>query len=127
MAFEEAIKPVSRPAGADLSNWNTYKYTVVKLDTNGNAVPVTASTDVSYGILLNDPKQGQAARIGIDGVVKLRLGATVAAGALVAFDTAGKGKAPATGNRVIGVAVQGGVNGDIIPVQVSFGSQYLSA
>lgn len=125
MAFEEAIKPVSRPAGADLSAWNTYKYTVVKLDTSGNAVPVTASTDVSYGVLVNDPKQGQAARIVIDGVVKLRIAATIAAGALVAFDTAGKGKVPATGNRVIGIAVQGGVSGDIIPVQLT--SQYLSA
>lgn len=125
MAWEESLVPVSRPAAVDLSNWNTYKYTVLKLDANGAVTPVTASGDVSYGVLLNDPKAGQAARVAIGGVTKVRLGATVTAGALVAFDTAGKGKVAATGNRVIGVAVYGGVSGDIVPVLLQ--SQYLSA
>lgn len=125
MAHEEALHVLSRPAGADLSNWSSLKYTVVKLDTNGAVVTATASTDVAYGVLQNDPKAGQAARIAVGGVTKLRLGATIAAGALVAFDTTGKGKVPATGNRVIGIAVYGGVSGDIVPVLLQ--SQYLSA
>lgn len=125
MAFEEALVVVSRPAAVDLSVWNTYKYTALKLDTSGNVTPVTTSADVVYGILQNDPKAGQAARVATGGVTKLRIAATIAAGALVALDTAGKGKVPATGNRVIGIAVNGGVTGDIIPVLLQ--SQYLSA
>lgn len=119
MAFEEVLVAVSRPAGADLSDWATHKFTGVKLDSSSNVVKVSAITDTVYGILQNDPKQGEAARVAIGGITKLRLAGTVAAGDQVSLNNAGRGVVAASTSKIIGTAVTGGVTGDIVSVSIS--------
>lgn len=119
MAFEEVLVAVSRPAGADLSDWATHKFTGVKLNANSEVVKVSAITDTVYGILQSDPKQGEAARVAIGGISKLRLAGTVAAGDQVSLNNAGRGVVAASTSKVIGQAVTGGVTGDIVSVSIS--------
>lgn len=119
MAYEEALRAISRPSAADLTDWVTNKFTVVKLDANGAVIKVTAVTDTPAGILQNDPNIGQAARLGVDGVSKVRLGGTVAAGDQLGFGTNGRAIVSVTTHRVIGTALTAGVSGDIIPVNIN--------
>lgn len=119
MAFEEALVALSRPAGEDLSDWSTLRFTAVKLNASGLAVKVTAITDNVYGILQNDPKAGEPARVAISGTSKLKLAGTVAAGDSVSVNASGRGVVAAATSRMFGIAVQGGVAGDIIPVNIN--------
>lgn len=116
MAFEEAIIKVSRPAGADLS---TLLYTGVKLNSASEVVAITGLTDTPYGVLQNDPKQGQAAAVAVGGICKVLAGATVAAGAQLSFNTTGKAIVGAAGAKVFGEAVTGGANGEVISAIVN--------
>ena len=56
------------------------------------------------------------------GVAKLKLGGTVAQGARIAADSAGKGVAAAAAAAFSAIALAGGVDGDIIPVLISHGT-----
>ncbi|CAB4122562.1 hypothetical protein UFOVP36_63 [uncultured Caudovirales phage] len=124
---EESISLV---AAADLS---AKQYYAVKVDSAGKAA-IAAAGEYTIGYLVNKPTAGQAATIVYGGVSKALLGGTVAAGATVAADANGKtvdateartntsdaGAAtdPLIASNVIGVALVGGVAGDIVPVLV---------
>lgn len=115
MAFEEAVVKVSRPAGADLS---AAMYLAVKLNSSSEVVKVSALTDATFGILQNDPVAGQAAAIAIGGICKAKAGATLAAGDVVAANTAGKLIVGATGSKAIGTVVVGGAADEIVSVLI---------
>jgi hypothetical protein len=121
---------ITLAAAADLSG---KQYYAVKVDSTGKAA-LGAAGDFVIGYLVNKPTAGQAATIVYSGVSKALLGGTVAAGATVACDANGKtvdateaktntsdaGAAadPLIASNVIGVALVGGVAGDIVPVLV---------
>lgn len=86
--------------------------------------------------LLNDTKGGycvgvlqekidgsstvKSARVRIDGVTKISLGGNVARGGEIISDTAGKGiAADAADQFIIGHALESGVDGDIIEMQMT--------
>ena len=81
---------VSLVAAADLS---AKQYHFVKLDSDGKAAAVTATTDKAIGILQNDPTAGQEAEVLVVGGSKLVCGAAVTEGAIVGTDAAGAGSA----------------------------------
>lgn len=121
MAFEEALEKISRPAGVDLRA--AKRYTGLKLDANGNAVPVAAITDRPIGVLQSSstsllPNVGGPVAIGIDGVSKVLLGATVTAGDAVGFKADGTAQTAVSTQYVIGTALNSGAAGDIIPVLI---------
>jgi hypothetical protein len=92
--FIHSAQTVTRVAGADLS---TSQYKFVKLDASGNAVPITATTDVPFGLLLNAPKDGSEAHIALTAVgLKAMAGGAIAIG-----DTLGV----ASDGRVVKVTV----------------------
>jgi len=63
-------------AGADLSS---SQYCTVKMaSTAGQVIICAAATDVPVGVLQNKPTSGQAAEVATLGVVKAKLGASVA-------------------------------------------------
>ena len=64
---------------------------------------------------------GEAIRVMLSGISKLKLGGTVTRGGPVTSDANGKGVAAALGDSVIGFALASGVSGDIIPVLISPG------
>ena len=115
MSKQEAVVTISIPANGSLAS-DQFKF--VKVNSSGKALLVAASTDVTVGVLQDNPNAADLpAAVAISGRVKVVAGGTVASG--------GRGMAGATGlavaatgsgNRVVGVALVGGVSGDLIEV-----------
>jgi hypothetical protein len=83
-----------------------------------------AAADLLIGVTTEvDAVSGERVDVIHEGIADLKLGGTVARGALITSDATGQGvaAAPAAGanNRVIGFALISGVSGDIIPVLVA--------
>lgn len=121
MAYEEGLQAITRQAGQDFSAAATNAYTGVKYNGSGQLVPFAATTDRPAGILQNPlPKYaGDSSRLGVNGVSKVRLGATVAVGDEIAFTATGRGQVAVVGQYIIGVAQSAGVSGDVIPVLIA--------
>lgn len=100
-------KPITVLAGADIS---LLQFQLVKLDSAGAAVPITAITDIPFGVLQNSPVSGEPASvipIG-SGSSKLQLGATLAAGVLVSPGATGKAAAAVATAYTVGILLEGG-------------------
>lgn len=81
---------VTLVAASDLSS-NQYNF--VKIDSDGKAAAISATTDRAIGILQNDPTAGQEAEVLVVGGSKLVAGGAITEGALVGTSAAGKGSA----------------------------------
>ena len=111
MTTANNLLKVSFPAGADIS---AKKYQVVKMNTSGEIVAVTAITDIPFGILQNEPDaQGKPASVCVAGISKIVLGATLTPGARVGTGATGKAVADATTNFNIGVLTKGGADTEV--------------
>jgi hypothetical protein len=111
MAFEENKISVTLPASGDLS---ASQYCFVEVNSSGQAAVLGAGL-AADGILQNDPTAaGRAAEVAISGVVKVKCGGVVTRGGPVASDAAGKAVNAATGNIILGTALETGANGAII-------------
>lgn len=107
MAFENnALGGVpGLKAGADLSS---SQFLCCVLDASGDAV-LAGDGAACLGVLQNDPGSGDAAQVnGPGNTTKVVFGATVAAGALVASDAAGKAVTATTGEYILGECIVGG-------------------
>ena len=116
MAFEESVESITREAAADLS---AKQYFFMSIDSNGRINSTGAGLQAD-GVLQNDPAAlGRAGTLGFDGVSKVVAAAAIAKGALVASDASGKAVTAATGNRVLGIALEAATaNNDIIAVNL---------
>lgn len=110
MAFEEALQPITLPASGDLS---ASLYCWMKINASGQiALPAANGVDAAV-ILQDEPKAaGRAARVAHGGVSKIKLGATLAAGADITCDAAGKAIA-AGANTKLGTLIIGGANNQV--------------
>lgn len=118
MAYEEGLQAVSKVAGADLSA-EVNAYRGVKNSPTG-IIAFAAATDRPAGVLQKPlPRLGDAGRVGVNGISKVKLGGTVANGDEIQFNATGYGIVAATGGYIIGTAQSAGVSGDIIPVFVA--------
>lgn len=89
MAYEIPLFKIGTlRAAADLS---TKQFTFVKLDSTGKVAAVSAASDVPIGILQNTPGSLGVADVMASGISKLVGGGSVAAGAPLCTDAAGKG------------------------------------
>jgi hypothetical protein len=86
---------------ADLS---ALQYHLVKDDGLGGLVSCTAASDVSVGILQNNPASGRDAQVRPVGISKVVCGAAVAAGDLLTSDSTGRAVTASTHNMVVGQA-----------------------
>lgn len=89
--------------------------------TDDYVVQGAAATDAIFGVVEGvAPALGERCDVVLAGMAEVKLGGTVARGGPITSDATGQGlaAAPAGGanNRVIGFALQSGVNGDVIPV-----------
>jgi len=94
--------------------------------TDDNVLTAVAVTSTLIGIVEGvSPVLGERVDVVMTGIADLQIGAGVTRGAYITADAQGRGvaAAPAAGvnNNVIGVALQSGVSGDIIPVLISPG------
>lgn len=111
MAFEENKISVTLPASGDLS---ASQYCFVEVNSSGQAAVLGAGL-AADGILQNDPNAaGRAAEVAISGIVRVKCGGVVTRGGPVASDSAGKAVNAATGNIILGTALETGANGAII-------------
>ena len=108
----------SFPAGEDLSV-GSKKFRAVKLNSSGEVVLVTATTDISIGILQNEPQLGaEASVLTLGSTTKVVLGATLSIGSRVAPLANGKMKASAVGQFPVGILLEGGVDTDVVNMMI---------
>jgi hypothetical protein len=112
MAITEAAISITLPAAADL---RTHQYKFVEVTSTG-AVNLVADDGSADGVLLNDPNTGEAAIVGISGVLKVKCGAGVTRGGAVASGANGAAKNTDTGSVTLGTALETGANGRIISI-----------
>lgn len=105
-------KPITIVAGADLSALQWY---LVKLNSSGLAVPITAITDIPFGVLQNAPASGENASIIpiSGGLSRVALGATLTPGALISPSATGLAVAAVSTAYTCGQLTEGGANGEI--------------
>lgn len=116
MAYEESLKCVTIPANADLSA-KQYFFGKVSNSSGIGQVAVCGDGEAAIGVIQNDPSsQGDATTVGISGISKVSAGGTITAGNYVASDASGEAVVAATGDIIAGIALESGVDGDIIPV-----------
>ncbi len=126
MASVQATKAVNMIAGEDLRG-DVFEILQIEDDSNvGKVIKATAVANTVIGILAEDP-DGTATTDGetvpvvlLQGIVKVKAGATITAGQLIVPDTtAGRvagvanAAALAADSMAIGVALQSAVDGDI--------------
>lgn len=101
MAYLEAFKTISQVAAVDLSaKANCF----VQVSTDG--LHLAGDGQIAHGVLLDDPKITEQGNVGISGVLAVKCGAAIAKGAQVASGANGLAKTAATGNVILGVAME---------------------
>jgi len=114
--FRASPLPVSKTAGAVVTDKQNY---ACKLDTSGNVVPCTATTDVVYGIIQEYTGSGvtgdavEVAPVNGGGSSNIYLSGTIATGSLVTIDANGAASADAATNYNIGQLEAGGAVGEL--------------
>lgn len=114
------------PADIDMSTEATYQYTGVCVYTaasvTGTGVggaalcpPVSTSTPI-IGVLQNNPQQGEAGTVMVQGVTKAVAGGNFSIGALLMVNSAGKFVTATSTNYAVAVALENASTNDITTV-----------
>lgn len=125
MAIEGALSAlVGIKASADLS---AKQFRAVKMSGNLTVDVASAITDKIIGVLQDAPASGASANVAFDGVSKMLLGGTVAAGDVVGTDNQGRAVTIVAGTDttqyVLGRCVFGGAVGEIGSILVQPGGR----
>lgn len=121
MAGENTLLCKTYVAGADLT---AKQYKFVKLS-DANTVVLAEDGERAIGILQNDPYEGEAANVAIEGISKLVVGAAGIATiqAFVASDAHGDGDLVSADKGIYNaIALETGVDNDIISVLIARGT-----
>lgn len=111
MSFDNNKQSITLEAGADLS---AKQYFFVSVAADGQVDP-TGDGVHANGVLQNDPDAaGKAATVTIGGVTQVSCGGTVTAGDNLSSDAAGEAVSSATGDVILGTALESGTDGSII-------------
>lgn len=116
-------------AGADIDD---VRNLIMKYDTNGNVVLATAGTDKPVGIALieagyNDMSGNDAGKVAtgdnVDILVKdmgvVLAGATIKKGNEITAGAGGKAAVAASGNYVLGIALEDAAAGEYLNIQIA--------
>lgn len=113
MAFQDNIQCVSLPSSGDLSA-NQYQF--VTINASGQ-VALTADAAAADGVLYGAPAAaGRATDVAIGGIVKVKCGGTVTAGAQVGSGANGLANDAAASDIILGRALEAGTSGSIISI-----------
>jgi hypothetical protein len=117
MAIEMPGPGWTKEAAADLS---TKQHYFLVLDGNGRAALPGSDGLPCVGVLQNDPVQFEAASIVDSGTSKVVSNGTIEAGDNVSAASGGKGKEAASGEYIMGTALEGdgAVDGTVISVRL---------
>lgn len=113
MSTQEHITCITEEAGADLS---ALQFHFVVMSSDGQ-VDGAGDGGAAIGVLQNKPSSaGEAASVAIGGVSKVVVGSAIIAGQRVASASDSEAIPAATGDIVMGVALESGDAGDLIRV-----------
>lgn len=102
-------------AGADMTG-NVNK--IVKLNEAG-AIVLGTNGDVALGTIYEEAASGYPVTVQFGCIAKVKLGGTVVPGQRVMSNGSGVGVAATAGLYAIGIALAGGVSGDVVPVALN--------
>ena len=112
------------------ADYSAKKYYIMKVSASNVVTLASAATDALVGILMNEPESGANADVKMRsaaGTGRVIAGGTVAVGALVTTDSAGKAIATTTdGDEVLGRAMEAAVSGDIFEISMSTERVYIA-
>lgn len=102
------------------------EFTIVKFGADDeNVVAATAVSETLVGVAQATVVSGERVRLMMSGISRVKIGGTVTRGDYVTTNASAQGvaAAPAAGinNGILGIALQSGVTGDIIRVQLAQG------
>lgn len=124
MAVIQTRDTRSFEAGEDLS---AAQFKFVTLESDGQVDLADSAGENCIGVLLNNPDAaGKAATVAISGKVMITCGGTVAAGAALQSDASGDAITAATGDYVMGYALEAGVDGQIIAMELIQGGNIVA-
>ena len=115
MAVQESRETRTFIAGEDLSS-SQFKF--VTLESDGQVDLADSAGENCMGVVINDPASGGEATVVVSGKTVVTAGGTIAAGASVATDGSGDAVTASTGNIVMGYALEAGVDGQVIAVEL---------
>ena len=98
-------------AGADLSEAQ-FRFVVA----TGRSVALSGAGAAADGVVINDPENGGAATVVVFGRVIVEAGGEITNGAEVTSDATGKVVTATTGDIVLGKALEGAVDGQLISI-----------
>ena len=114
MATHQIGKTRTFLAGEDLSS---AQYHFVTLESDG-FVDIATDGATCIGVVLNTPASGEAATVALDGRVLVEAGGNIAVGAAVASNATGEAITAATADVIMGYAMEAGVDGQIIAIEL---------
>jgi hypothetical protein len=115
MAVQESRETRTFIAGEDLSS-SQFKF--VTLESDGQVDLADSAGENCMGVVINDPASGSEATVVVGGKTVVTAGGTIAAGASVATDASGDAVTASTGNIVMGYALEAGVDGQVIAIEL---------
>ena len=111
-------------AGEDLS---AAQFHFVTLEADGQVDLADAAGENAIGVLLNAPAAvGRAATVCVSGKVMVEAGAAVTAGDALQTNAAGEAITAASGDYVLGYALEDGVDGQIIAMEMIQGGNIVA-
>ena len=99
------------------SNLSAAQFKFVALAADGE-VDVAGAGARAIGVLLNQPAAGNAATVVMTGKVLVEAGASITAGDELAADAAGNAVTATTDDIVMGYALENGVDGQIVAIEL---------
>ena len=123
MAVMQSRDTRSFVAGEDLS---AKQFKFVTLESDGQVDVADSAGENCIGILLNAPTAGAAATVAISGKVMVEAGGTIAACAAVQADANGDALTAASGDVVMGYALEAAVDGQIMAIELIQGGNVVA-
>ena len=102
------------------------QFKFVTLDSDGQVDLADSAGENCIGVLLNNPAAGEAATVAISGKVMVEAGGTIAAGADVQADANGDALTAASGDVVMGYALEAAVDGQIMAIELIQGGNVVA-
>lgn len=115
MSIEQNVITITRTAGADLS---AAQYCFVEQSSAGAITVCNTAGENALGVLQNNPPSGQAGAVACNGVTKVKAGATIEPGNQLTTTAAGKAAVATSGQVIMGEAISGGADGEIISMLI---------
>lgn len=123
MAVTESRDTRTFIAGESLA---TSQFKFVTLESDGQVDLADAAGERCLGIVENDPASGEAATVVMSGKTRIVCGGTVAAGAQLQTDASGTAITAASGDVSMGYALEAGVAGQVIAMELIQGGNVLA-